>query len=104
MFEGDADMRLIPETVRVLRHGGKMVMLPLYMHHLYYADSDPQADRRGLDYQGPRRSGAKTATRYGFLENMMSPPFWNELFGTKDLSGLLYDTWKTKKRWTSPAI
>lgn len=55
MFEGDADSRLIPEAARVLRRGGRMVILPLYMHHLYYADSSPWADRRGVDYQGAVR-------------------------------------------------
>ena len=55
MFEGDADSRLIPEAARVLREGGRMVILPLYMHHLYYADSSPGADRRGIDYQGAKR-------------------------------------------------
>ena len=54
-FEGNADSRLIPEAARVLRRGGRMVILPLYMHHLYYADSSPGADRRGLDYQGAKR-------------------------------------------------
>jgi len=55
MFEGDADSRLIPEAARVLRSGGKMVILPLYMSHLYYVDSSPQSDRRQIDYQGARR-------------------------------------------------
>lgn len=51
-FEGDADSRLIPEAERVLAPRGKMVILPLYMHNFYFADSSPLADRRGLDYQG----------------------------------------------------
>jgi len=55
MFEGDADIRLIPEADRVLAPGGKMVILPLYMHNFYFADSSPLADRRGLDYQGAIR-------------------------------------------------
>ena len=52
MFEGDADIRLIPEAERVLAPGGKMV---IYMHNFYFADSSPLADRRGLDYQGAVR-------------------------------------------------
>ena len=32
-----------------------MVILPLYMHNFYFADSSPLADRRGLDYQGAER-------------------------------------------------
>jgi len=55
MFEGDADSRLIPEAERVLVLGGKMVILPLYMHNFYFADSSPWADRRGLEYQGAVR-------------------------------------------------
>lgn len=55
MFEGDSDSRLLPEAARVLRSGGRLVILPLYMHHLHYADSSPGADRRGLDYQGAAR-------------------------------------------------
>ena len=55
MFEGDADIRLIPEAERVLAPGGRMIILPLYMHNFYFADSSPLADRRGLDYQGAVR-------------------------------------------------
>ncbi|MBW1999063.1 MAG: hypothetical protein JRJ29_14010 [Deltaproteobacteria bacterium] len=54
-FEGDSDTRLLPEACRVLAEGGQMVILPLYMHNLYFADSSPLADRRGLDYQGAQR-------------------------------------------------
>ncbi len=55
MFEGDADIRLLPEARRVLAPGGKMVILPLYLHNFYFADSHPLCDRRGLDYQGAER-------------------------------------------------
>ncbi len=55
MFEGDADIRFLPEAYRVLAKGGKMVILPLYMHNFYFADSSPLSDRRGLDYQGAIR-------------------------------------------------
>lgn len=54
-FEGDADSQLIPEASRVLRKGGKLLILPLYMHHIYYVDSSPGADRRGVDYQDAKR-------------------------------------------------
>jgi len=54
-FEGDADSRLVAEASRVLRSGGRMVILPLYMHHLYFAESSPGTDRRGLDYQSALR-------------------------------------------------
>ena len=56
MFEGNADIRLLSEAARVLASGGQMVILPLYMHHLYhYVESAPGADRRGLDYDGAIR-------------------------------------------------
>jgi ubiquinone/menaquinone biosynthesis C-methylase UbiE len=55
MFESDADIRLLSEAKRVLNMGGKMVILPLYMHNFYFADSSPLADRRKLDYQGAMR-------------------------------------------------
>lgn len=55
MFEGDADIRLLPETQRVLASDGRMVILPLYMHNFYFASSSPFADRRRLDYQGAER-------------------------------------------------
>jgi len=55
MFEGDADIRLLPETKRVLAENGRMAILPLYMHNFYFAHSSPFADRRGLDYQGAER-------------------------------------------------
>jgi len=55
MFEGDADIRLLPEAYRVLSKGGKMVIIPLYMHNFYFADSSPLSDRRGLNYQGAER-------------------------------------------------
>jgi hypothetical protein len=55
MFEGDADIQLLPEVRRVLKLRGRMVIIPLYMHNLYFADSAPISDRRGLDYQGAER-------------------------------------------------
>lgn len=55
MFEGTADIDLIPEAQRVLKPGGRMVILPLYLHDAYFAYSSPLSDRRGLDYQGAAR-------------------------------------------------
>lgn len=66
MFEGDADVRLIQEATRILQPGGKMVILPLYLHHLYYGDSAPMADRRGLDYQGAKRVWREDGYRVRF--------------------------------------
>ena len=56
MFENDADIRFLREAARLLRRGGKAVIVPLYMHHrLYYVESNPRLDRRGLDYSGAVR-------------------------------------------------
>lgn len=55
MFENDADIRFIPEAYRILKPGGKMVIIPLYIHNLYHAEQNPRLDRRGLDYQGAER-------------------------------------------------
>ena len=54
-FEGSADTRLPKEAARLLRPGGRMVILPLYLHNFYFIDVGPYADRRGLNYQGARR-------------------------------------------------
>jgi hypothetical protein len=66
MFEGDADIRLVHEASSLLQRGGKMVILPLYLHHLYYGDSAPMADRRGLDYQGAKRVWREDGYRIRF--------------------------------------
>ena len=54
-FEGSADAQLPAEAHRLLRPGGRMVILPLYLHNSYFVDVGPYADRRGLDYQGAAR-------------------------------------------------
>ncbi len=40
-FEGDADMRFITEAARVLRPGGRLCILPLYLYRIYAAQTDP---------------------------------------------------------------
>ena len=42
-FEGDADIRFIRESCRVLKFGGKLCILPLYMHRFYAIQTDPLA-------------------------------------------------------------
>ena len=54
-FEGSTDSKLPKEAGRLLRPGGRMVILPLYLHNFYFVDVGPYADRRGLDYQGAQR-------------------------------------------------
>jgi hypothetical protein len=47
MFTGDADTNLINEAARILKPGGKMIILPLYMHTHYCAYSTPDFFGRG---------------------------------------------------------
>lgn len=42
-FEGDADIRFIRESSRILESGGKLCILPLYMHRFYAIQTDPVA-------------------------------------------------------------
>jgi Methyltransferase domain len=58
MFQGQDDQRLIVELARILRPGGKVVILPLYMHTHYCAYSTPEYYGKG--YQDP---GAKEYIR-----------------------------------------
>jgi len=50
-FEGDADIRFIKEAGRVLRPGGKLCILPLFLHDTYAIQTDPAAlPRNGLPF------------------------------------------------------
>lgn len=40
-FENDADIRFIVEAARVLKTGGKLCIVPLYMHSEYAIQTDP---------------------------------------------------------------
>ena len=48
MFEGDADMRLIRKAGQILRKGGRLVIIPLYMHEQHHILRDPRTDRSPL--------------------------------------------------------
>jgi len=45
MFEGEDDKDLITEAARVLKPGGKLVILPLYLHETYHIMRDPHSPR-----------------------------------------------------------
>lgn len=47
-FERDSDTRFIKEVTRVLRPGGKLCILPLYLKHDYYILTDPSVKRAGI--------------------------------------------------------
>ncbi len=48
MFTDDADRKLIEEASRILKPGGKVVILPFYMHTHYCAYSTPEFYGKGL--------------------------------------------------------
>ena len=47
MFMKDDDTRLISEAVRILKPGGKMIILPLYMHTHYCSYATPEYFDKG---------------------------------------------------------
>ena len=55
MFENDADTNFIREAGRVLKSGGKIIILPLYMSDFYYILSSPKANRKGINYGKAKR-------------------------------------------------
>lgn len=46
MFEGADDINLIAEAARVLKIGGRMVIVPLYMNEVHHVLRDPRNPRR----------------------------------------------------------
>lgn len=48
MFEGDADMAVVAEAARVLKPGGRLVVVPLYLHEIHHVLRDPRTDRETL--------------------------------------------------------
>jgi len=48
MFEGESDIGLVKEASRVLKPGGKLVIIPLYMNEIYHVLRDPQSPRYPL--------------------------------------------------------
>jgi SAM-dependent methyltransferase len=52
-FEGDSDSRFITEASRVLRPGGKMVVVPLFMSSRYLIKTDPECwPKEGMYFEG----------------------------------------------------
>ena len=84
MFQGDDDTKLIHEMARVLKPGGKLVILPLYMHTHYCTYSSP-------DYFGKGYSPV-TAKEYVRLD----------IFGIQ--SSRKYDAANLKKRILDPIL
>jgi len=83
MFAGDSDCLLIDECARILKPGGKLVIVPLYMHTHYCGYSTP-------DYYGKGFADAG-ATEY------IRPDCWGIPFSRK------YDVAKLNERVLSRA-
>lgn len=48
MFEAEADTAVVREAARVLKPGGRLVVVPLYLHETYHVLRDPKTDREHL--------------------------------------------------------
>lgn len=47
-FEGNSDIKFIEETSRVLKKGGKLCILPLYLFNQYAVQTDPVLAKEGI--------------------------------------------------------
>ena len=86
-FEGSADAKLPTEAGRLLRPGGRMVILPLYLHNFYFVHVGPYADRRGLDYSGATRVWREDITGLRFSRKYSVQAFAERV--VKNLNGLV---------------
>jgi SAM-dependent methyltransferase len=64
MFRGDNDALLIAEAERVLRPGGRLVILPVYLSGLHHFLVDPAANRSGVNFD----PGSRIVYRPGFFD------------------------------------
>jgi len=51
-FTGDVDSRLIREAARILKPGGKLIIVPLYMHEQYLSTTSPTYYQQGFADEG----------------------------------------------------
>lgn len=74
MFMGQDDMNFITEAARILQPGGKVVILPLYMHTHYCAYSTPEYygkgyhDREATEYLRPNCRGVPSSRKYNAIK------------------------------------
>ncbi len=50
-FEGDRDVRFLREAMRILRPGGRLCILPLYLANAYHILTNPLLDLSGLVFE-----------------------------------------------------
>ena len=50
-FQGDSDKKFAKEVGRVLRQGGRLGIVPLYLDNVYFVKSGPKADKRFIDVE-----------------------------------------------------
>jgi SAM-dependent methyltransferase len=54
-FQGDADMRFIKEAGRVLKKGGRLGIVPLYVDSVYFVKTGPKYDKRKVNVEKETR-------------------------------------------------
>lgn len=70
MFRDNDDQNLLPEIARILKPGGRAIILPLYMHTHYcaYATADyfgkGYADDQAVEYLSPKGFGIPSSRKY----------------------------------------
>ncbi len=47
-FAGDADIRFVGEAARILDHGGRYAIIPLYLDDTYFIATSPYCSQEGL--------------------------------------------------------
>jgi SAM-dependent methyltransferase len=83
-FEGTADTDFVAEAWRVLRPGGLLCILPLFVSDRYSIVTDPLVNRQNITWD----KGA----------NVVELPWWHNRFGR------FYDAEALKRRVLTPAI
>lgn len=82
MFMGDDDIKFIDELARILKPGGKAVILPLYMHTHYCAYSTPEyfgkgySDSAAKEYVRMDCNGVPSSRKYNaevLMQRVLEP-------------------------------
>ena len=54
-FQGDSDINFIKETGRVLKKGGRLGIVPLYLDSIYFVKTGPRYDKRKVNIEKEAR-------------------------------------------------